>query len=125
MEATFIKLLLYLVGGIVYVVFFQEKTRKEASKTPLPPSTEASNWEEEFVMPRSPVDDWGKAAVITTSAEEETIEEAPTQLDAPLAAAVQPPSSNIRSRPKIERVLGRYSGWKKALVMSEIMRPYL
>ncbi len=108
--------LLYLLISIIYAIFnyHKKRTRQETPETPLPPSTAVPDWDEELEM--------------ATPAWKEVPEEAPALThDQPAitpVVSVQSKPSTTRRQPKIERVLDRYKGWKKAAVMSELIRPY-
>lgn len=120
MEDGFDKLL-YLLISILYAIFSygKKRTRQKPDEIPLPPSTAAPDWE----------DDWDEEIEMITPAWEETVEEAHASIHHPPAITsafpVQPKPSAVQSQPKIEQVLGRYKGWKKTVVMSELIRPYL
>ena len=109
--------LFYLLISIIYAIFSYSKkqARKEPPEVSLPPDTTVPNWK----------DDWDEEVAMTTPAWEEAIQETPAPIHHPPTVPVQPRPPAARRQPKTERVLGRYSGWKKAAVMSEIMRPYL
>lgn len=112
MEDRFDKIF-YLVISIIYMVFSyikknapKEQPTAQMTQDTLPPLPAALDWE-------SP---W-----------KEVLQKTP----APARYTQQPiPSTNIsrqpvtHQQPKIERVLNRYTSLKKAIVMSEIIRPY-
>lgn len=106
MEDGFDKLL-YLVISILYAIFTYSKkrTRRESPETHLPPSTTAPAWEE-AVKKETPLP-VHYATVKTPS------------------ASILPSAPSAAQQPPKKRILGRYKGWKKAVVMGEVMRTYL
>ncbi len=121
MEDQFDKIF-YLVGAIIWYAL-----RKIGSKGYQKPTLE-----EATAAPASTTDSWESQ---TSKAKALQVSHPPTH--APITeTAIQAahPGQNIRlpysfsvnqtTQPKkIDRILSRYSGWKKALVMSEIIHP--
>ena len=112
MEDHFDKIL-YLIIGILYIIFShsnkhapEEQPIEEAEDT-LPPLPSASDWG----------DRWDQRRETTTPVWDKKIEIAPAPNLQPKPALPLKPATTTRR-------LNRYNGWKKAIVMSEILRPY-
>ncbi|MEL6606908.1 MAG: hypothetical protein AAFP88_01495 [Bacteroidota bacterium] len=114
--------LFYLLVSIIYAIFRRREkhTHQEPTETPLPTSTATPDWE----------GDWDEEIEMATPDWEEAVEkEIPLPVHYATAktpsASVMPSTSSSSQHPLKKRILGRYKGWKKAMVMGEVMRPYL
>ena len=115
-----LKTILYLVGGVIYFLLTNTRGRKAEQ----PP---AEDMPEDLLPPAAPAPDWVDAG-------EQAVQEAPATTLYPQATGtkasptpVHPKPHNTpqkQPQPKIERVLSRYSGWKKAMIMHELLRPH-
>lgn len=100
----------YLIVGIIYIIssyyekhvseepLVEEVTKEEYSPLSSTPDRKVG-WDPK---PKSATPDWDKKLEVA-----------------------QPERTETVSKPLIRRKLKRYSGWKKVIVMSETMRPYL
>jgi hypothetical protein len=122
MEDHFDKLL-YLVIGVIYLLFFNNAKSDNASKRTeadepsehQPAPTANPNWTNtwENKAPRAPVERKTLPRAVTKKASPYPVHRSTSQL----ATQQLPPSR------KIDRVLHRYSGWKKAVIMAELIQP--
>jgi hypothetical protein len=107
MEDQFDKLL-YLVVGVIYFYLHKAKNRNAEKQTiPDTPSerpsapTTSTDWE----------NTWGNDA-----------QDAPVRK--PLLQTTTHPAAQQPHGKKIDSVLRRYGGWKKAMIMRELIQPY-
>ncbi len=114
--------LLYLIVGIIYLVFNNAKSSNADKKTVIDmPSkhqqapTAGANW------PSTWEGEAHKAPVVKKPLSQTAIKKvSPYPVHhPPLQPTTQQPSGK-----KIDRVLRRYSGWKKAVIMAELIQPY-
>ncbi len=124
MEDNSSKLLYLVVAGIYYVVKYVVKnatssTTEEWATTdepveppsqPVPRENWANTWEEKVRKPPTP------APYLHTPKA--------MAMARPIAQTMAKPTLQQTSPPKAERLLRRYSGWKKAIIMHEIIQPY-
>lgn len=111
--------LLYLLIGILYAIFSASKKfiTEESPGERLPPSTPAPAWQ----------DDWDEEVEIVAPTQEEAVQAplAPPILHAQAIPSI--PSQDkplaVSKQPSIERFLSRYKGWKRAVIISELLRP--
>ena len=124
MEDSFFKILcLIIIYAVPAILRHLKKLNTEAQPAEARP--------EDFPPPLASAPDWGDAW-------EEAAQEAPANTlyqpapTPPTAASPVDPklhstpqaTSQKQVQPKIDRVLHRYSGWKKAIIMHELIRPY-
>ena len=110
--------ILYLVIGIFYVIFSNSKkyVTEGMPEEGLPPSPGGPVWE----------GDWDEASDITVRNQEEVVQATPASFlrtqatDTPTSVKSEPASKTSSTK----RILSRYTGWKKAMIMSEILRPH-
>jgi hypothetical protein len=120
MEDHFDKLL-YLVVGVVY--FFLNKAKnRDAGEQPMtdhppkyrPAPAASTDWENTWASDtqEAPVE---KSLLQTSIAKRPLLPEHHT--------ATHPAAQKPQGK-KIDRVLRRYGGWKKAVIMGELIQPY-
>jgi len=120
MEDHFDKLL-YLVVGIIY--FFLNKAKnRDADERPVtdkpserrPAPTTSTDWADTWRndAQEAPV----KRPLLQTSIAK--------VLPSPVHSSTTQPTDQQPRGKKIDRVLRRYSGWKKAMIMGELIQPY-
>ena len=112
--------ILYLIIGIAYMIFSKSKNRN----TEQPPEADMP---EDLLPPAAPATDWIDAG-------EQAVQEAPATTLYPQATRtkasptpVHPKPHNTSQKqpqPQIKRLLSQYSGWKKAMIMHELIRPH-
>lgn len=113
--------LLYLVVGIIYLIIKKAKSGDDDEKTVVYKPSEhqtatktrtnwASTWEDK--APRAPAVRKDLSQIVTKQASLY-----PAHRTTPQLATQQPPSKHI------DRVLRRYSSWKKAVIMVELFHP--
>ena len=124
MDENFTKLL-SLIIGIAYMVFSHSRNR------PAEEPMEDAMPDEDLLPPEAPASDWieaweevPEASPISTPYPSTTV-----ATPSPAPARAKPPSMPPAATPPppqraVARVLSRYKGWKKAVVMSEIIRPH-
>jgi len=121
MEDHFDKLL-YLIVGVIYLFLNNSKSSNADKKTMVgtpsehqpAPTTDKNwpnTWEEKAPKARGIQKPWTQTVVKEMSP-------SPVRHTIPQLATQQPPSK------KTDRVLRRYSNWKKAIIMAELIQPY-
>jgi hypothetical protein len=113
--------LLYLVVGAVYLYLKKAKNRNAEKQTipdtpsePLPAPTTSTDWRDAW---RNDTQE----ALVKKPLLQTAIAKRPLPAEhhtTPHPAAQQPHGK------KIDRVLRRYGGWKKAIILGELIQPY-
>lgn len=114
--------LLYLIVGVIYLVFNNAKSSNANKKTVI--DTPSKHQQAPTAGTHWP-DTWEgeahKAPVVKNPL-------APTDIKKvspyPIHHTPPQPATQQPSGKKIDRVLRRYSSWKKAVIMAELIQPY-
>ena len=124
MEDFFVKIFFLIIISAVPAILRHLK-KLDTEEQP------AEDRPEDFLPPSASEPNWGDAG-------EEAAQEVPPNTLYPQATTTPTASSPVHPKlhstpqaasqktvqPKIDRVLRRYSGWKKAIIMHELIRPY-
>jgi len=118
----YVETLIYLVVGVVYLLIKNSNSRRVDEQQTVDHPSEHS--------PR-PTSSLGPSSTWVEEAQEAPLAKVPLQKigmesgsprprhSSPIARTVQQPTDK-----KVGRVLRRYSGWKKAVIMGELIQPH-